>query len=60
MPARMPQGLGLLGPVNDGDAMAANVAAPWRGDHRMMGRAARARRCAVQLDSDVQKLFGEI
>ncbi len=42
MPARVPAGLGLLGPVDDVDAMAANVLAVLRGDPAAMGRAARA------------------
>ena len=42
MPARVPNGLGLLGPVDDVAAMAANVEAVWRGDARAMGGAARA------------------
>jgi len=42
MPDRVPAGLGLLGPVDDTAAMAANVEALWRGDHRAVGRAARA------------------
>lgn len=42
MPARVPAGVGMLGPAGDPAAMAANVAAIWRGDHRAMGRAARA------------------
>ena len=42
MPARVPAGLGLLGPVDDAAAMAANVGALWAGDHDGIGRAARA------------------
>ena len=42
MPARVPKGLGLLGPVDDVDAMAANVMAVLGGDREAMGRAARA------------------
>ncbi|WP_287980238.1 glycosyltransferase [Sphingomonas sp.] len=42
MPARVPPGLGLLGPVDDVAAMAANVRALWNGDHGAIGRAARA------------------
>jgi alpha-1,6-mannosyltransferase len=42
MPARVPPGLGLLGAVDDVDAMAAHVQALWAGDHRAIGRAARA------------------
>ena len=30
---RVPEGTGLLGPVDDAAAMAANVASLWRGDH---------------------------
>ena len=42
MPARVPDGLGLLGPVDDVETMAANVQALWAGDHRAVSRAARA------------------
>ena len=42
MPARVPQGLGLLGPVDDMAAMAANVQAVWARGARGMGAAARA------------------
>ena len=45
MPARVPAGLGLLGPVDDADAMAANVLQLLRGDPAAMGRAARAHVC---------------
>ena len=41
MPSRVPPGLGLLGPVDDTEAMAANVEAMWAGDCRAIGRAAR-------------------
>lgn len=41
MPARVPAGLGLLGPVDDIQAMARNVLAIWNGDMRGMGAAAR-------------------
>jgi glycosyltransferase involved in cell wall biosynthesis len=41
MPARVPPGLGLLGPVDDVAAMAANVRAVWQGDRHAMSRAAR-------------------
>lgn len=41
MPARVPAGLGLLGPVGDMAAMAANVCRVWRGDRIAMGHAAR-------------------
>lgn len=42
MPARVPPGLGLLGPVGDVATMAANVEAVWRGGHAAMGGAGRA------------------
>ena len=42
MPARVPGDLGLLGPVDDVPAMAANVVRMWRGDHDAVGRAGRA------------------
>jgi alpha-1,6-mannosyltransferase len=42
MPDRVPAGLGFLGPVDDTDAMAANVVKLWRGDHEAAGVAARA------------------
>lgn len=42
MPARVPTGLGLLGPVDDVAAMAANVAAIWARGPQAIGRAARA------------------
>lgn len=39
---RVPDGLGLLGPVDDTQQMADNVMAVWRGDHDSIGDAARA------------------
>ncbi|TPG07236.1 glycosyltransferase [Sphingomonas oligophenolica] len=41
MPLRVSPALGRLGPVDDIDAMSANVLDAWRGDHGTMGRAAR-------------------
>jgi alpha-1,6-mannosyltransferase len=41
MPDRVPPGLGLLGPVDDTDAMAANVLKIWRDDHEAIGIEAR-------------------
>ena len=41
MPSRVPQGLGLLGPVDDVAAMADNVCQIWEGDHVGIGRTAR-------------------
>lgn len=42
MPARVPAGLGLLGPVDDAGAMARNVEQVWQMDSRAMGSLARA------------------
>lgn len=42
MPARVPAGLGLLGPVDDVVTMASNVERIWRGDLAAMAAAARA------------------
>ncbi len=42
MPARVPAGLGLLGPVDDTAAMARTWSQLWRGDHLAISRAARA------------------
>ena len=41
MPDRVPPGLGLLGPVDDTAAMAANVLKIWRDDHQAIGIEAR-------------------
>lgn len=41
MPDRVPRGLGLLGPVDDTVAMAANVLKIWQGDHQAIGIEAR-------------------
>ena len=41
MPDRVPPGLGLLGPVDDTAAMAANVTRLWRDDHQAIGIEAR-------------------
>lgn len=45
MPTRVPEGLGLLGPVDDVSAMAANVMEVWGADHRAMGRRGRIQVC---------------
>lgn len=61
MPARVPPGLGLLGPVDDVAAMARNVEALWRGDHRAVGRAARAHvEARFSWTATFGRLFGEI
>ena len=61
MPARVPPGLGLLGPVDDVAAMAANVERLWRGDHRAVGRAARAHvERHFSWRATFERLFGDI
>ena len=61
MPARVPAGLGLLGPVDDTAAMAANVMALWRGDRDAIGRAARAHvERHFSWRATFERLFGEI
>ncbi|HEU0044421.1 glycosyltransferase [Sphingomonas sp.] len=61
MPARVPDGLGALGPVDDVATMATHVQALWAGDHRAVSRAARAH---VVRDfswrATFGRLFGEI
>lgn len=61
MPDRVPQGLGLLGPVDDVKTMAANVEALWADGHEAMGR--RARDMVVSQfgwDRTFETLFSEI
>jgi len=48
MPARVPPGLGLLGPVDDPDAMAANVRAMLADDGALARAAGQAARAAVE------------
>ena len=57
MPARVPAGLGALGPVDDVETMAANVQALWAGDHRAVGCAARA---LVERDYSWRATFGRL
>lgn len=61
MPNRVPSGTGVLGPVGDAAAMAANVAALWRGDWRAAGKAARAHvETRYTWPATFEKLLGEI
>ena len=61
MPARVPEGLGLLGPVDDAEVMARNVMQLWRGDHAAVGRAARAHVAdRYSWERTFARLFGEI
>lgn len=61
MPDRVPHGLGLLGPVDDTGAMAANVVKLWEDGAELVG--ARARAMVVERygwDRTFERLFGEI
>ncbi|TKD50726.1 glycosyltransferase [Sphingomonas baiyangensis] len=61
MPDRVPPGLGLLGPVDDVETMAANVVRIWQSGAAEMGASARAmveRRYGW--DRTFERLFGEI
>lgn len=61
MPARVPPGLGFLGPVDDVEAMAAHVQAAWSGDHHAMSAGARAHvEREFSWRATFGKLFGEI
>lgn len=52
---------GRLGPVDDADAMAANILEVWRSDRRAMGEAARAHvEGQFSWERTFQTLFGEI
>lgn len=61
MIARVPPGTGLLGPIGDAAAMAANVATLWQGDWREAGQAGR-RLVERQYDwsATFERLFGAI
>jgi alpha-1,6-mannosyltransferase len=61
MPDRVPAGLGLLGPVDDAGAMAANVVAIWRQGARAIGAAARAHAVGrYSWARTFETLFGDI
>ncbi len=61
MPDRVPAGLGLLGPVDDVDAMAANVVKLWANGPAAMSRAARLHvERNFSWNATFGRLFGEI
>lgn len=61
MPDRVPAGLGLLGPVDDVQAMADNVVTLWNADRAAMGRAARAHvEANYSWAATFGRLFGDI
>lgn len=57
---RVPQGLGLLGPVDDAAAMARHVQAIWAGDRAGMGAAAHAHAQQFSWNQSFERLFGDI
>lgn len=61
MPDRVPDGLGLLGPVDDTTAMATNVQQIWRDGAQLIGARARAQMVEhYGWDRTFDRLFGEI
>lgn len=61
MVARVPHGTGLLGPVGDAAALAANVAALWQGDWQTAGQTARRLvESRLTWPATFEKLFGEV
>ena len=60
MPDRVPAGLGYLGPVDDADAMAANVLRVWREGAAAMGQRARTHAERFDWRFTFEQLFREI
>jgi len=57
---RVPDGLGLVGAVDDADAMAANIMAVLRDDIGAMREAARAHALQFSWDESMARLFGQV
>lgn len=57
---RVPEGLGLLGPVDDAAAMARNVEAVWQDDPRAVGAAAHRHAQQFSWDRTFEQLFDDI
>lgn len=57
---RVTDEMGRLGPVDDSEAMAANILAVWNGDHESMGRAARAHALQFSWERSMEALFGQV
>ncbi|WP_294109398.1 glycosyltransferase [Sphingomonas sp.] len=57
---RVPAGLGLLGPVDDAAAMAANVQQIWASDRAAIARAARAHAQQFRWERTFEQLFDDI
>jgi alpha-1,6-mannosyltransferase len=57
---RVTEQMGRLGPVDDADAMAANILAVWNGDRTAMAAAARAHALRFSWASSMETLFGHV
>jgi alpha-1,6-mannosyltransferase len=57
---RVPNGLGLVGKVDDAEAMAANILAVLRSDMAAMGEQARAHALQFSWDQSMERLFGHV
>lgn len=57
---RVTEAMGRLGPVDDAQAMAANILSIWSGDRRAMAEAARAHALRFSWDSSMETLFGQV
>ena len=57
---RVTNDMGRLGPVNDSEAMAANILAVWNSDRATMGEIAQAHARQYSWDRSMEALFGRI
>jgi hypothetical protein len=57
---RVPRGLGLVGEVDDADAMAANIVAILSGDRQAIARRARDHALQFSWGQSMDQLFGRV
>ena len=57
---RVPDTIGRTGPIDNVAAMARNIVAVWKGDHRAMGELARAHAAQFGWGDSMQRLFAEV
>ena len=57
---RVTDAIGRLGPVDDSDAMAANILSVWNGDRGRMGEIAQAEARQYSWDRSMEALFGQL
>jgi len=57
---RVPQGLGLVGQVDDAAVMASNIMAVLNGNTAVMGERARAHALQFSWDQSMERLFGRV